>query len=225
MDDPSSHHAGAVNSSRSTVVGGEHVNMGNNSGAAFRPKEDSDSPGEIEMQEMAMGHDNTERPNKNANDQNLVRIELTEELCIDRLPYGWGWFKKWWTLTVIFLVQTSMNFNTSLYSNGIVGISKRFNVSEQAARGGGAASFLIAYAFGCELWAPWSEDIGRKPILQLSLFLVNVWAIPVALAPNFATIVVFRILGGFSTAGGSVTLAMIADMFPNNHQQFAVAYM
>ena len=36
-------------------------------------------------------------------------------------------------LSVIFLVQVSMNFNTSLYSNAIDGISAEFNVSTQAA--------------------------------------------------------------------------------------------
>ncbi len=73
--------------------------------------------------------------------------------------------------------------------------------------------FLVMYAFGCELWAPWSEELGRKPILQLSLFLVNIWQLPVALAPNFASIMVGRALGGLSSAGGSVTLGMIADMW------------
>lgn len=33
--------------------------------------------------------------------------------------------------------------------------------------------FLICYAFGCELWAPWSEELGRRWTLQASLFLVN----------------------------------------------------
>lgn len=83
--------------------------------------------------------------------------------------------------------------------------------------------FLILYAFGCELWAPWSEEMGRKPILQLSLFLVNVWQIPVALAPNFATVMVWRALGGICTAGGSVTLGMIADLWEADGQQYAVA--
>ena len=82
-----------------------------------------------------------------------------------------------------------MNFNTSLYSNALKGISKEFDVSEQAARCG-AMIFLVTYAFGCELWAPWSEEFGRWPILQLSLFLVNIWQLPVALAPNFASIMV-----------------------------------
>jgi MFS family permease len=89
----------------------------------------------------------------------------------------------------------------------------------------GAAIFLVTYAFGCELWAPWSEEVGRKPILQLSLFLVNIWQIPVGVAPNFATILVGRALGGLSSAGGSVTLGMIADIFEADRQQYAVAYI
>ncbi|KAK5683711.1 hypothetical protein LTS12_029161, partial [Elasticomyces elasticus] len=115
-----------------------------------------------------------------------------------------------------------MNFNTSLYSNAVTGISEEYGVSAQAARCG-AMIFLVLYAFGCELWAPWSEELGRKPILQLSLFLVNIWQIPVALAPNFGTIIVCRGLGGLSSAGGSVTLGMIADLWEAENQQYAVA--
>ncbi|KAK9258202.1 major facilitator superfamily domain-containing protein [Lipomyces tetrasporus] len=125
-------------------------------------------------------------------------------------------------ISVIFLVQLSMNFNTSLYSNGLTGISEEFGVSMQAARCG-AMIFLVTYAFGCELWAPWSEELGRKSILQLSMLLVNIWQLPVALAPNFATIMVGRALGGLSLAGGSVTLGMVADMWDADTQQYAVA--
>ncbi|KAK0717926.1 major facilitator superfamily domain-containing protein, partial [Lasiosphaeria miniovina] len=152
------------------------------------------------------------------------KIELREEDAYDELGFSFSTWKKWTILSVIFIVQTSMNFNTSLYSNGLAGISTEFGVSEQAARVG-AAIFLITYAFGCELWAPWSEEFGRKPVLQMSLGLVNVWCIPVALAPNFATLLVGRALGGLSSAGGSVTLGMIADIFEANEQQYAVAYI
>lgn len=152
------------------------------------------------------------------------KIELKEEDAWKELGFCFPTRKKWTILTIIFLVQTSMNFNTSLYSNGIDGISQEFGVSAQAARAG-AAVFLITYAFGCELWAPWSEEFGRKPILQLSLGLVNIWCLPVALAPNFASLMVGRALGGLSSAGGSVTLGMIADIFEPNEQQCAVAYI
>ena len=151
--------------------------------------------------------DAAQKPENSALNQNDTndKIEITEDDCYDELGFSFSSRKKWTILTIIFLVQTSMNFNTSLYSNAVDGISSDFGVSAQAARVG-AAIFLVTYAFGCELWAPWSEEFGRKPILQLSLFLVNIWQIPVALAPNFGTIIVCRALGGISSAGGSVTL-------------------
>jgi MFS family permease len=62
-------------------------------------------------------------------------------------------------------------------------------------------------------------------VLQASLFLVNIWQLPVALAPNFGSLLVGRFLGGLSSAGGSVTLGMIADMWDSDHQQYAVAYV
>ncbi|KAG5920387.1 hypothetical protein E4U42_006205 [Claviceps africana] len=152
------------------------------------------------------------------------KYEITEDDCYNELGFGYSNWKKWYILTVIFWVQVSMNFNTSLYSNAIPGMTEEFGISDQAARCG-AMIFLVLYAFGCELWAPWSEEFGRWPVLQLSLFLVNVWQLPVALAPNFATVMVGRALGGLSSAGGSVTLGMIADMWESDTQQYAVAYV
>ena len=140
------------------------------------------------------------------------KIEIKEEDNYDILGFRYSTFKKWRILTVIFALQLSMNFNTSVYPNVVIPLTEAFHISGQAARIG-QMIFLVAYAFGSELWAPWSEDIGRWPILQLSLFLVNIWQIPCALAPNFGTIIVGRFLGGISSAGGSVTLGLIADMW------------
>ena len=82
------------------------------------------------------------------------KIEISEADCQGELGFDFPSWKKWTILTLIFWVQVSMNFNTSLYSNAVKGISKEFNVSQQAARCG-AMIFLVTYAFGCELWAPW----------------------------------------------------------------------
>ncbi|KAI4842335.1 MFS transporter [Aureobasidium sp. EXF-8845] len=152
------------------------------------------------------------------------KIILTEDDCYEELGFCFPTWKKWTILSVIFIVQVSMNFNTSLYSNAITGMTEEFGISAQAARCG-AMIFLVLYAFGCELWAPWSEELGRWPILQLSLFLVNIWQIPVALAKNFGTVMAGRALGGLSSAGGSVTLGMVADMWEPDEQQYAVAFI
>ena len=88
--------------------------------------------------------------------------------------------------SVIFAVQTSMNFNASVCASNaslertdaadgkaVTGMEAEFGISAPVARIG-QGLFLICYGFGCELWAPWSEEFGRKWILQASLFLVNI---------------------------------------------------
>lgn len=79
--------------------------------------------------------------------QNDQKIAITEEQCTGELGYSFPNAKKWRIIMVIFIVQISMNFNASLYSNAVHGISERYEVSAQAARVG-AAVFLVAYAFG-----------------------------------------------------------------------------
>ena len=98
-----------------------------------------------------------------------------------------------------------MNFNASVYGNAVKGLKKQFGISGQMARVG-QMIFLVAYGFGSEFWAPWSEEYGRKMIMQLSLGFVNLWQIPCALSQSFTGIIIGRFLGGLSSAGGSVTL-------------------
>jgi len=154
----------------------------------------------------------------------LRKVIITKEECYDKTGFGFSTVKKWWILAVIFIVQVSMNFNAGVYGNAVKGMQDQFHMSTPVARCG-QMIFLIAYGFGSELWAPWSEELGRKPILQLSLFLVNLFQIPCALAPNFGTILAGRALGGLSSAGGSVTLGMVADMWEADDQQYAVAFV
>lgn len=152
------------------------------------------------------------------------KIELIDTDCYEMLGFSYSERKKWIILSVIFVVQSSMNFNTSVYANAIAPLSNHFGITLQASRTG-QMIFLLAYAFGSELWAPWSEELGRWPVLQLSLLLVNLWQIPCALAPNFATILISRFFGGLFSAGGSVTLGMVADMWEPDDQQYAVAFI
>ncbi|KNG89427.1 MFS multidrug transporter [Aspergillus nomiae NRRL 13137] len=150
--------------------------------------------------------------------------ELKEADCYEILGYSWPLWKKWTYLAAVAFVQVSMNFNTSVYPAAVKPLSEAFNISEQHARTGQMA-YLVTYSIGCELWAPWSEEFGRWPILQLSMFLINIWQLPAALAPNWGSLVVARALGGISTAGGSVTLGLIADIYESETQQFPLAFI
>ncbi|PGH16677.1 hypothetical protein AJ79_01549 [Helicocarpus griseus UAMH5409] len=150
--------------------------------------------------------------------------EITEDECYDKLGYNWPKWKNWSYLCAVAFVQVSMNFNTSVYPSAVPALSEHFHISEQHARVG-QMIYLVTYSIGCELWAPWSEEFGRWPILQLSMFLINVWQLPAALAQNWGSVVVARGLGGVSTAGGSVTLGLIADLYEAETQQFPLAFI
>ena len=158
-------------------------------------------------------------PARSSNDNYLREADAFEHTA-----FAFPEWKKWLILSVIFIVQISMNFNAAIYANSVAGMSEDFAIDKQQARIGQFV-FLLFYAFGCEAWAPFSEEFGRFWIMQISLGLVNIWQIPCALAPNFTTVVVARGLGGLSSAGGSVTLGIVADMFKPADQQFALAYI
>ena len=58
------------------------------------------------------------------------------------------------------------------------------------------ALFVAGYCVGPLLWGPLSEQLGRKPVFVLSFFVYTAFQVGSALAPNTASILVFRFLGG-----------------------------
>lgn len=153
-------------------LGEESENRSNNGAAFFQ-----DGPGRDEEAEGTRGRDDLlaaaarsssrKQPEYTADGKRV----MTEDECYHLLGYSWPAWKKWMLLSSIFAVQVSMNFNTSVYPSAVTPLSEAFHISEQAARTGQCA-FLVLYAFGCELWAPWSEEFGRWKILQ-SVFLLR----------------------------------------------------
>jgi len=128
----SSEHARS-NSLGSTIVAGENA-----------PENNTPQPAQHRLRFLS----HQDVPSKEKEGQHAEdKIEITENDCKGELGYDFSSLKKWRIIAVIFIVQTSMNFNTSLYSNAVPGISERFHISDQAARCG-AMIFLVTYAFG-----------------------------------------------------------------------------
>lgn len=72
------------------------------------------------------------------------RIILTEEMAPEVLGFAFSERKKYLILTIIAILQISMNFNTSIYPNAVGAISEEWGVSEQAARVG-QMGFLVEF--------------------------------------------------------------------------------
>lgn len=149
----------------------------------------------------------------------VEKTVLTEEDAYGALAFSWPRKKKWGILAVVFLIQISMNFNAAIYGNAVPGMMSQFGITNPIVSRLGQFIFLVMYGIGCELWAPWSEELGRWWPTFMSLLLVNIWQIPSGLASTFWVVFAARLLGGLSSAGGSVTLGIVADMYEVKDQQ------
>ena len=88
----------------------------------------------------------------------------------------------------------------------------------------GLSTFVLGISFGPMFLSPLSEFYGRRPIFVISWTVYLICLIPQAVAPNIATIIVFRFFDGFT---GSAFLAVsggtVSDMFHRRDLQAPMA--
>lgn len=77
--------------------------------------------------------------------------------------------------------------------------------------------YVLGYAFGPVGLAPLSERFGRQPVYAVSWFLLFIFQLPIALAPNIGTVIICRFLAG---VGGGAPLTntggSISDLWSRN---------
>jgi MFS family permease len=73
--------------------------------------------------------------------------------------------------------------------------------------------YLMGYAFGPLLIAPLSEIYGRMPLYNVCNLLFLVFSVACAVAPNLASLTVFRLLAGFAgCCPVAIGAGSVADM-------------
>lgn len=95
-------------------------------------------------------------------------------------------------------------------------IQKEFHVSAEITTLA-LSLYVLGFAVGPVLLAPLSEYFGRQPVYVVSWFVLFIFQLPVALAPNIGTILVCRFIGGF--AGGAPltnTGGTVSDLWKRN---------
>lgn len=103
---------------------------------------------------------------------------------------------------------------SSTASNEIPAIQSVFHVPDGSQTTLPATTFLLGFVLGPLIFAPLSEQYGRRPILVSTLILYIIFTMATALAPNWAAFLVFRFLAGtFASPPMSVTGGSIADVF------------
>ncbi|KAJ6087976.1 hypothetical protein N7467_006890 [Penicillium canescens] len=152
------------------------------------------------------------------------RYEVTWEPLDAENPRNWPlWYRV--------LIVASMSFSTTIvviystmYTSGVDGIRREFNVSSQIVLLG-LTTNLFGLALGSVVLSSLSEIYGRRPIYIISVLLFALFILPVALAENIETILISRFFGGFfggtmiASAPGSVT-----DVTDDQYRALALSF-
>ncbi|KAK6460188.1 synaptic vesicle transporter [Scheffersomyces coipomensis] len=99
-----------------------------------------------------------------------------------------------------------------------------FGVSEEVIILASVTMFVIGFGVGPLVFAPVSEEVGRKPVYAVTLFMAVIFIIPCALAKNIATLIVCRLIDGIlfsapmTLIGGS-----LADIWEGKDRGVAMA--
>jgi|SaaInlV_100m_DNA_5_1039725.scaffolds.fasta_scaffold05373_2 MFS transporter, SP family, arabinose:H+ symporter len=119
------------------------------------------------------------------------------------------------TALIVALGGFLMGFDASVIS-GVVGfIELEFNLSK-IELGWSVASLALTASLAMMVSGPISDKFGRKPVLKLAAILFLLSAIASALASNFITLVVARMLGGLGVGAALIIAPMyIAEIAPS----------
>lgn len=139
-----------------------------------------------------------------------------------RNPMTWSQMKKW-TITVSMAFSVlAVSFCSSAYSGGIPQIMAEFRSSAEVTTLG-ISLFVVGFALGPLLWAPFSELYGRQIVFLGSYFAYVVFNAGAAASQNIWTLVILRFFAGsfgsspLTNAGG-----VIADIFPAKQRGLAM---
>lgn len=139
------------------------------------------------------------------------------------MPLNFPMWKKWLLVGLLAAITLLTPFASSILSPGISKLMVEFNNDESIVGSMTVSIYLLGYVVGPLFLAPLSEIYGRKPVLGAANIFFCIWQIGCALAPNIATLIVFRFFTGLGGAG-CLTLGggVIGDMFQPDRRGFAM---
>lgn len=138
-------------------------------------------------------------------------------------PHNWDMTYKWiLTLTLAIFVVCAA-YGSSCLAGGLPTINKKFGVSTEVSTLT-VSLMVIGFTVGPLIWAPLSEQIGRRPVYFISFGLYTIFQIPCALAPNIGALLVCRFLCGvFASSALTNVGASLVDIH-NETRSLAIAF-
>lgn len=119
---------------------------------------------------------------------------------------------KWWYTFIISMFVISAAYGSSCLSGGLSTVNNKYHVLTEVSTLT-VSLMVIGFCVGPLLWAPMSEEYGRRPTYFISFGLYVIFNIPCALSPNIGGLLVCRFLCGvFASSALSIAGASLVDM-------------
>ncbi|KAJ7119914.1 MFS general substrate transporter [Mycena crocata] len=138
-------------------------------------------------------------------------------------PKNWSRARRWYLTILAGILVLNATFASSAPSGIAVQLMEEYHLSEELVVLA-LSLFVAGYIVGPLLWAPLSEEFGRRPIFIYSFIVYTLFQVAAALAKNGESLLVFRFLGGlFAAAPLTNSGAIISDIWDSNTRGMALA--
>ncbi|KAJ4367563.1 hypothetical protein N0V83_007147 [Neocucurbitaria cava] len=135
---------------------------------------------------------------------------------------NWPLKKKLLTAAMLGFTTLTSAFGSSIFSAATGAIMTQFHVGSVVATLG-TSFYVLGFATGPILWAPFSELKGRRLPLVIASFGFSVFNVAVATGKDLQTVLICRFFGGFFGACPLTCVAAVfSDMFDNRSRGMAI---
>ncbi|KNG51450.1 major facilitator superfamily [Stemphylium lycopersici] len=135
---------------------------------------------------------------------------------------NWPFRKKIYTAVMLGFTTLSAAFGSSIFSAATRAIEAKFHVGSVVATLG-TSLYVLGFATGPILWAPFSELKGRRLPLVIASFGFSVFNISVAVGKDLQTVLICRFFAGFFGACPLTCVAAVfSDIFDSRTRGMAV---
>ncbi|KAL6719466.1 GTPase-activating protein [Lecanora helva] len=149
------------------------------------------------------------------------RPQVTEIL---QNPLNFSTPKKALIEFLINILTVCVYLGTSILTPGIPSMITDLHTSQTVATLGTSVS-LLGYAIGPMIWSPIAEtpSIGRTPVYLVTLAIFVLIQLPIAMATNIETVLIFRFLSGvFGSPPQATGGATLTDIYEPRRRSYAI---
>ena len=139
-------------------------------------------------------------------------------------PRNWKSSRKWNSCAVAAWYTLLGPFSSTMLSPAVSYISEDFDNTNSVLSSLMVSIFILAWALFSPLIAPLSEMYGRKPVMDISMWVLMCFNIGCALSQNTAQMCVFRLLAGIGACAPiSIGAGVVGDLFNNDERGKAIS--